>query len=158
MQMLTASQIEKISLLSDTILYPEAVAFIRRMVRDENCSPLPTSQVMGLLNVSNASKYSELHEYVKHQRDRNWPASKSDIKKLYTDLEHMFTLMKNKRLKDDFQLTTDGLNPMEVRQEADDLMAQLAHDIIQHLVAENGMLAAKQVKERTNTRNRGVKP
>ena len=134
-------------MFSDTILYPEAVAFIRRMVRDEGCLPLPTSQVMGLLNVSDAFKYSELHEYVKHQRDRNWPASKNDIKKLYTDLEQMLTLMKNKRLKDDFHLTTDGLNPMEVRQEADDLMAQLAYDFIQHLVAENGMLAAKQVKE-----------
>ena len=156
--MLTASQIEKIPLLSDTILYPEAVAFIRRMVRDEDCLPLPTSQVMGLLNVAEGFKYSELHEYVRHQRDRNWPASKSDIKKLYTDLEQMLTLMKNKRLRDDFHLTTDGLNPMEARQEADELMAQLAHDFIQHLVAENGMLAAEQAKERANTRNRGVKP
>ena len=151
--MLTARQIEKISLLSDTVLYPEAIAFMRRMVRDEDCSPLPTSQVMGLLNVANASKYSELHEYIKHQRDRNWPASKNDIKKLYTDLEQRLTLMKNKRLKDDFHLLSDGLNPIQSRQEADDLMAQLSHDFIQHLVAENGLLAAKQA----STRNRGVK-
>jgi hypothetical protein len=60
--MLTASQIEKIPLLSDTILYPEAVAFIRRMVRDEDCLPLPTSQVMGLLNVAKAFKYSRSEE------------------------------------------------------------------------------------------------
>jgi len=152
--MLTARQIEKISLLSDTVLYPEAIAFMRRMVRDEDCSPLPTSQVMGLLNVANASKYSELHEYIKHQRDRNWPASKSDIKKLYTDLEQMLTLMKNKRLKDDFHLLSDGLNPVQSRQEADELMAQLSHEFIQHLVAENGLLAAKQA----STRSRGVRP
>ena len=52
--MFTISQIEKISLLSDTVLYPEAVAFIRRMVYEEDCTPLPTSQVMGLLNVAGA--------------------------------------------------------------------------------------------------------
>ena len=156
--MFTISQIEKISLLSDTVLYPEAVAFIRRMVYEEDCTPLPTSQVMGLLNVAGAFKYSELHEYVKHQRDRNWPASKSDIKKLYADLEQMLTIMKNKRLKGDFHLTTDGLNPSEARQEVDELMAQLAHDFIQHLVAENGLLASRQAKDRMNARNRGVKP
>jgi hypothetical protein len=155
--MLSASQIEKIPLLSDTILYPEAVAFIRRMVRDEDCLPLPTSQVMGLLNVAKAFKYSELYEYIKHQRDRSWPTSKSDIKKLYTDLEQLLTLMKNKRLKDDFHLTTEDLNPMETRQESDELMAQLAHDFIQHLVAENGMLASSQSKEYANTWKKGVK-
>src|SRR5947209_20199867 len=105
--MLSTAQIQKISLLSDIVLYPEAVAFMQRLVRDEACSPLPASQVTGLLNIANGSKYSELYEFVKHQRDRNWPESKSDIKKLYTELEKMRTVMRNKRLKDEFHLVTD---------------------------------------------------
>ncbi|HYU72059.1 MAG TPA: hypothetical protein VEL31_05225, partial [Ktedonobacteraceae bacterium] len=77
----SAEQLQKLWLLSDTVLYPEAIAFIRRLVQDEECAPLPASQVMGLLNVTNIPRYSELDTFIKHQRDRDWTPSKLDIKK-----------------------------------------------------------------------------
>ncbi len=122
---LAAEQRQKILLLSDTVLYPEAVAFVRKLVQEEDRSPLPTSQVMGLLNIALASKYSELYQFVVHQRDRNWSGSKSDIKELYIA---------------EFQLLRSGLTNRETSEEADELMVLLAREFIQHLVAENGLL------------------
>jgi hypothetical protein len=150
--MLSREQLQKISLLSDTVLYPEAVAFIRRLVQEEDCDPLPTSQVTGLLSIAEASKYDELYRFVVHQRERNWPPSRSDIKKFYTELEKVLSLMQRKRLKDEFRLVTDGLSAGDARQESDTLMASLARDFIQHLVAENVLLAAEKSDERARER------
>lgn len=41
----TTTQLQKIWLLSDTVLYPEAVSFIHKLVEDQECNPLPASQV-----------------------------------------------------------------------------------------------------------------
>ncbi len=144
----SAEQLQKLWLLSDTVLYPEAIAFIRRLVQDEECAPLPASQVMGLLNVTNIPRYSELDTFIKHQRDRDWTPSKLDIKKFYTELEKILTAMKNKRIKDEFQLVPQDLSPRESSQQVDELMALLAHDFIQHLLAENGVLAAGRAYRR----------
>ncbi len=148
----SAEQLQKLWLLSDTVLYSEAVAFIRHLVQDEECTPLPTSQVMGLLNITNAPKYSEVDTFIKHQRDRDWTSSKLDIKKFYTELEKTLTAIKNKRIKDEFQLVSQNLAPREASQQVDELMALLAHDFIQHLLAENGVLAAERAKERAHRR------
>lgn len=137
-------QLQKIRSLSDSVLYPEAVAFIRRLVNEQECSPLPASQVMGLLNIANAHSYSELERFIRHQRERDWQESKKDIRTLYEELQKFLTTMKNKRLKDEFHLASDGLSSREARQESDELMVLLSRDFIQHLVAENGMLAARQ--------------
>jgi hypothetical protein len=137
-------QLQKIRSLNDSVLYPEAVAFIRRLVNEQECSPLPTSQVMGLLNIANAHSYSELERFIRHQRERDWQESKKDIRVLYEELQKFLTTMKNKWLKDEFHLVSDGLSSREARQESDELMALLSRDFIQHLVAENGMLAARQ--------------
>ena len=153
--MLSKEQLQKISLLSDTVLYPEAVAFIRRLVQEEDCNPLPTSQVTGLLSIAEASKYDELYRFVIHQRERNWPPSRSDIKKFYTELEKVLSLMQRKRLKDEFRLVTDGLSAGDARQEADMLMASLAREFIQHLVAENVLLAAEKSGVRARERRVG---
>lgn len=153
--MLSKEQLQKISLLSDTVLYPEAVAFIRRLVQEEDCDPLPTSQVTGLLSIAGASKYDELYRFVVHQRERNWPPSRSDIKKFYTELEKVLSLMQRKRLKDEFRLVTDGLSAGDARQESDTLMASLARDFIQHLVAENVLLAAEKSDVRARERRVG---
>lgn len=137
-------QLQKIDSLSDSVLYPEAVAFIRRLVNEQECSPLPTSQVMGLLNIANAHSYIELERFIRHQRERDWQDSKKDIRVLYEELQKFLTTMKNKRIKDEFHLLSDGLSNKEARQESDELMVLLSRDFIQHLVAENGMLAARQ--------------
>src|SRR6266566_6943689 len=148
--MLSNAQLQKIYLLSDTVIYPEAVTFIRKLVQEQGCDPLPTSQVAGLLNIAEAVKYDELHRFVLHQRDRNWPPSKRDIKTFYTALEEVLSLMQRKRLKDEFHLVTDesGRSASEIRQESDALVALLAREFIQHLLAENGLLAAEATDQR----------
>jgi hypothetical protein len=141
-------QLQKIWSLSDSVLYPEAVAFIRRLVNEQECSPLPTSQVMGLLNIANTPSYGELERFIRHQRERDWQESKKDIKTLYTELEKLLTTMKNRRLKDEFHLLREGLSSREARQESDELMALLSREFIQHLVAENGLLALRQARRK----------
>ena len=152
--MLSKAQLQKIWLLSDTVLYPEATAFIRKLVQEQGCDPLPTSQIAGLLSIAEATRYDELHRFVLHQRDRNWPPSKRDIKTFYTALEEILSVMQRKRLKDEFHLMPDiqGRSVSEARQELDELMARLAHEFIQHLIAENGVLAAQKAEERMKQR------
>ncbi len=150
----TPAQLQKIWLLSDLVLYPEAVSFMRKLVQDQECDPLPTSQVAGLLNVAESAQYDELYRFVVHQRDRNWPPSKRDIKTFYTALEEVLSLMQRKRLKDEFHLLADerGRSASDIRQETAALMALLAREFIQHLLAENGTLAAKLDDERKKQR------
>ena len=154
--MLSPEQLNTIWDLSDRVLYPEAVKFMRRLVDEEECSPLPASQVTGLFTIANASSYSELDRFIKHQCERNWPESKKDIKTVYTALQKVLTTMKNQRIKDEFHLTREGLSSREAGQEIDELMAILSRDFIQHLLAENGLLAVKKAAERA--RQKGGRP
>lgn len=142
--MTTLALLQKVWLLSDTVLYTEAVSFMHKLVRDQGCNPLPASQVAGLLSIAASSKYDELYRFVVHQRDRNWPPSKRDIKTFYTALEEVLSVMQRKRLKNEFHLVIDERerSANEIRREIDEVMALLAHEFIQHLVAENGLLAA----------------
>ena len=150
--MVSPEQLQNLWNVSDTVLYPEAVAFIRRLVNQEECSTLPASQVTGLLNIAKAATYTELLKFIKHQGERNWPESKKDIATFYTELEKLFTTMKNKRLRDEFHLVREGLSPREMSQEVDEVMALLTRDFIQHLVAENGILAVEKANERAKRR------
>ncbi|HLG61483.1 MAG TPA: hypothetical protein VKY19_06100 [Ktedonosporobacter sp.] len=151
--MLSTAQLQKIALLSDTVLYNEAVAFIRKLVREQDCAPLPNSQVNGLFSIAESSSYDELYRFVVHQRDRNWPPSKRDIKTFYTALEQELSLMYRKRLKDEFLLLTQQ-NAQEMRKEANDVMALLAREYIQHLMAENGVLQAEAEADDKRKQNR----
>ncbi len=153
----SVAQLQKIGLLSDTVLYDEAVRFMHKLVRDQHCNPLPTSQVNGLLSIAEASKYNELYRFVIHQRDRNWPPSKRDIKTFYTALEQALSQMQRKRLREEFRLLeeTTGRSVSDLRREADELLALLAREFIQHLVAENGVLAAAADDERAKRRRSG---
>ncbi len=123
-------------------------------MQEEECDPLPTSQVAGLLSIAEATRYDDMHRFVLHQRDRNWPPSKRDIKTFYTALEEVLSVMQRKRLKDEFHMMPDiqGHSVIEARQELDELMARLAREFIQHLVAENGLLAVQKAEERMKQR------
>ena len=114
--------------------------------------PLPASQVTGLLNIANASSYPELVRFMKHQCERNWPASKKDILTFYTELDKYFTTFKNKRLRELFSLVQAEKTAKEASKEVDDLMALLARDFIQHLVTENALLAVEKASERAKRR------
>ena len=150
---LSAAQLQKIWLLSDTVLYPEAVAFLSKLVKEKGCNPLPASQVSGLFSIADSHKYDELYRYVLHQRERDWPPARRDLKIFYTELEQVLSLMQRRRLKDEFHLLTAGSegserSVSEIRQEANELMAMLAREFIQHLLAENGVLAMQKAEER----------
>lgn len=150
----TPAQLQKIWLLSDTVLYDEAVAFIRKLVREQDCDPLPTSQIAGLLSIAESEKYAALKDFIINQRDRNWPPSKRDIKTFYTELEERFSRMYRQRLRGEFRLLSDepGQNANDLIKEADALMALVAREFIQHLVAENGALAAQLDDDRKRQR------
>jgi hypothetical protein len=150
--MLSSALLQRLWDMSDNILYPEAVTFIRRLINEKGCSPLPTSQVMGLLNIANAANYSELVHFIRHQRERNWPESKKDIKTFYTELDLWFVTMRNRLVRNEFRLLSKGLSPVAANREADEIMATLAYDFIQHLVAENGMLSSQRADEQRSRR------
>jgi len=144
----THTQLQTIWLLSDTVLYPEATAFLRHLVRDLQCQPLPTSQVNGLLSIAQAHRYDKLYEFVLHQRDRNWPSKQRDIKTFYTALAETLTTMQG-RLRGDFRLLSDAKRPGGGQQaDEQELMALLAREFIQHLVAENGLLSLTRTQGR----------
>lgn len=138
-------QLRQLWFLSDDVLYPEAVAFMQRLVNEQGHATLPASQVMGLLNIANASIFSELLRFIRHQQERTWPESKKDIPVFYAGLEKWLTTFRNRRLKDVFDLGPGN-------QEVDELMALVSRDFIQHLVVENGILAVRKTSPRTQPR------
>lgn len=150
----SVAQLQKIWLLSDTVLYREAGDFIRKLVQEHDCDPLPTSQINGLLSIAESASYDALYQFVVHQRDRNWPPSKRDIKTFYTELELVLSQMQRRRLKEEFHLTSagDGKSVNEIRTEEKALMALLAREFIQHLVAENGLLLVEAEDRRRRDR------
>lgn len=148
----TLDQLQKLWLVSDSVLYPEAVAFIRRLVREEDCMPLPASQVAGLFSISNSGSYADFSRFIRHQRDRNWPESRKDIKTFYTELEKHLTGIRNKRLRDEFHLIQPQETAKATQQETDDMMILVAHDFIQHIIAENGLLTVEKGRQRTGKR------
>jgi hypothetical protein len=150
----SVAQLQKIWLLSDTVLYREAGDFIRKLVQEHDCDPLPTSQINGLLSIAESASYDALYQFVVHQRDRNWPPSKRDIKTFYTELELVLSQMQRRRLKEEFHLTSaaNGKSVNEIRAEEKALMALLAREFIQHLVAENGLLLVEAEDRRRRDR------
>jgi hypothetical protein len=143
--MLSPTQLQQVWSLSDEVLYAEAVVFIHQLVKREDCQPLPTSQVRGLLNIARTTQYNELERYIEHQRNRDWNLKNRYLKTFYTELEKLLSTMKNKRLGQEFQLLTAKPTRMETKREMDELMAQLAHEFIQHLVAENALLMTESM-------------
>ncbi len=150
--MLSAPLLQRLWDMSDTMLYPDAVTFAQHLINEKGCSPLPTSQVMGLWNIAKAANYGELLHFIRHQRDRNWPASKKDIKTFYTELDQWFGTLRNRLVKNEFRLLSQGLKPVAANKEVDEIMATLAREFIQHLVAENELLSAQRAEEQRSRR------
>jgi hypothetical protein len=155
--MLTLTQLQKIGLLSDTVLYPEGVTFMRRLVEKEGCNPLPTSQVNGLFSIAESSRYGELRHFVEHQRDRDWPPSKRDIKTFYTRLEQELTRLE-RRLAVEFGLTRDERGRPVSDAGQNEMLALLAREFIQHIIAENGVIAAEAGDQYRTKQHAGGQP
>ncbi len=141
--MLSPMQFQQVWSLSDEVLYREAVIFIHQLIKREDCQPLPTNQVRSLLNIAKGFQYNELERYIEHQRERDWNVKNRYLKTFYTELEKLLSTMKHERLRQEFQLLTDELTSVEMMREIDELMAQLAHEFIQHLLAENALLVSQ---------------
>ncbi|HYU71692.1 MAG TPA: hypothetical protein VEL31_03340, partial [Ktedonobacteraceae bacterium] len=96
---LTNVQRKKVWLVSDTILYPEAVTFMRELAEHEEVKQLPkNSQIMGLLNIIKSCKYDDVVEYINHQIERNVD------RVFYEKLRQVLTAMQRKRMQEEFQL------------------------------------------------------
>jgi hypothetical protein len=127
---------------NDDTLYPEAVKLLKRLVDEEECLPLPASQVAGLLNIAKRASYPDVEQFIRHQRERNWPESRKDVKIFYTALGETLNTFEKKWLPERFQLPSTGKTPQAQKEESKELMALIARDFIQHLVAENMRLLA----------------
>jgi hypothetical protein len=147
---LSPEQMQKIWDLSDTVIYRESVEFIRKIVKKEGNDPLPTSQVRGLFNIAGSASYSQLETFILHQRDRDWAPRQRNVKVFYTELEKLFTNLRTQRLRREFHLVEDKATPQETRQQVDALMVYIAHEFIQHLIAENNLLAQEHEEQRRN--------
>lgn len=143
--MLSQKQLQKIESFSDTVLYPESVAFVRRMVQKEKCNPLPMTQANGLLNIALSLNYDDVLGFVEHQRERNWPSNKRDIKTFYTHLEKELTRLEQ-RLNTDFFPTKDAHGRRVSSEDEREMLGRLAREYIQHLLAEN-MLVETEIRE-----------
>jgi len=91
---------------------------------------------------------SRVEAVVPDQRDRDWQESKKDIKTFYTELDKLFTTIRNKRLREEFHFTPSGTNTKEINKEIDELMALVAHEFIQHLITENALLLVEKANQR----------
>ncbi len=145
-----AEQLQRLWDISDNVLYPEAVAFIHDLVEVKGCSPLPASQVAGLMNVARSTSYGELERYIRHQRERDWQPSKRDIKTLYTELEKWLIVVRTRRIRTEFHLLSDKFTSSELNE----IMAKLAYDFLRHLVAENMLIATQKESERRGRENK----
>jgi hypothetical protein len=132
-------QLRYIRVLSDTALYKRAMDFLNAEVQIDRQlvprSPLPNTQINGLLNVAQANTYSELIDFIKHQRDRTWQGKRAHIKVFYEDLERVIREMPEFAKNEG--LIAEGLSIEQNRKEIHRISGLLACEFIQHLAAEN---------------------
>lgn len=130
---LTTEQRQKIWLVSDTVLYPEAVTMMHDLQEQEDWKPLPKSQIMGLQNIIRNASYAQVADYIKHQIERHVHSA------FYKELDQRLVRIKNKRLHEEFQLVLPQPTKREEDAEKNELMLLLARELIQHLIAENSI-------------------
>jgi hypothetical protein len=140
--MISEQEQERIRLLSDNELYPQAVEFIRNMGR-----PLPPTQINGLLNVSLANTYEQLKFFVKRQGERKtWRAAERHVEEFYR------TRFPAKLRQLEAYVSTITRSRQEKASHEDEqaIKMELAREFIQHLLAENGYKDAMRVFETRN--------
>lgn len=142
--MITQKEQEKIRLVSDTELYPQAVTFMEGIAK-----ALPATQINGLLNVSLGNTYDQLEEFVKSQiRRKTWKPSERHIPEFYRRLGQKFKELE-KYIPAITSLRQEKISVMD----KETMKMELAREFIQHLLAENDyMLITK--KDQANTGNR----
>lgn len=131
--MITQKEEEKIQVLSDIELYPQAVEFMRGIARK-----LPPTQINGLLNVSLSDTYEHLKLFADVQYNRStWKLSERHIPEFYRRLTLKFKELEH------YALTI--LSSRTEKASAADLAEMnmaIAREFIQHLLAENDYMIA----------------
>ena len=121
---------ERIRLLSDDLLLPEAVRFAEG-------KELQPSQIAGLLSFARCG-LPELQNYVGHQADRNWPELRGGLehptKAFYLALKPKLDWIRQ-------QVKEQGFVPEELTRaqrnaRVNEVGGRLAAEFIQHLAAE----------------------
>ncbi|HXL03347.1 MAG: hypothetical protein GX872_03705 [Firmicutes bacterium] len=140
--MLNEETLQAVRLISDNLLYPEAVTFV-----NENDVP-EDSQLTGLLEYSRQN--DDLMRFIKRQEDRDWTGKKEHYKTFYRSLDSYLNNLR-KKCKDEFDLVPADLGRTETKERVNEVSTLLAQEYITHLVAE---ALLKNAKERRN-RKRG---
>jgi hypothetical protein len=129
--MITEYEQRQVRLLSDTDLYPQAVAFMRGIGR-----PLPPTQINGLLNVSQGRVYVVLGRFIERQKGRTtWPQKEEHIPEFYRQLA-----LKLKELEALAASILKARTSPASREDRQELNALLAREFIQHVLAENAYM------------------
>ena len=131
--MITQKEEEKIQILSDTELYPQAVVFMRGIA-----IKLPSTQINGLLNVSLANTYDQLTIFVDSQYKRKtWKTSERQIPEFYRRLTQKFKDLEKYALTI-LTLRTEKASATD----KEEMKMAIAREFIQHLLAENDYMIA----------------
>ena len=144
--MITPHEQERIRLLSDTELYPQAVEFMRSVGKQ-----LPPTQINGLLNVSLANTYIRLKEFIDGQHKRTtWRRGDEHIPRFYKDLS-----VKLKQLENYARDILKARTEQPSLEDAQVLYMLIAREFIQHLLAENAYKGALRTFQNAEGDNRG---
>jgi hypothetical protein len=119
----------RIYLISDQVLYPEALEFINRHGTIEG-----QKQLAGLLDY--AHNWDDLKRFVDNQRKRDWFGAKEHYKRFYQELDTYLRELQG-RVKTTFNFVPEGLPRAKERAQTELYAQALAQEFIQHLAAEN---------------------
>lgn len=155
--MITEIQQLKIYLLSDTVLYQQAVTFMESFLNSTPNHTLPSTQMYGLLNATYDKTYTELEKFVNHQHsERTWTRGKEYVGEFYKKL-HLQLQVVTQYTQELIEINASSTSTLEEDQV--ELKALLAREFIQHVVAENAHIEAqqkadKEEQQRQQTRDR----
>lgn len=137
--------IRKIHYLSDAVLYPEAVAFVR------DNRPPDNTQLHGLLAYSLDG--GNLYEFLKKQQSREWSTKKQHYGPFYNQLQRVLEQLRN-RIKGEFGLMPSGLSKAEEK----DLLVEISNvvnrEFVDHVVAEAFLVNSQSGARRARQKNR----
>ena len=125
----TPEQYQKIHLLSDGVLYREALAFIKEQGTVDG-----QKQMTSL--TSYTQSWQDLIDFVEHQQERDWPGKRAFYKQFYTALRDYLETLR-KRVAEEWFLPGNEFNKTEKREWVDHFSILAAREFTQHLAAEN---------------------
>ncbi|VFU18279.1 hypothetical protein SCFA_4010003 [anaerobic digester metagenome] len=124
----------QVQLLSDTVLYPDAVEFWKDQLPPDN------NQLTGLQYYS--QDINQLQSYVRHQKGRDW-GKKEHYKNFYVKLDKTIDGLK-KKAKQEFNLIPTGLTAAQEKKISDPIYSALVREFVQHLVAHGQYMLEQQ--------------